>query len=414
MMRLLVLLLVLFPSLRSLRAELPSWGSSPMRLEDCIQRALADEPTAQLLRARQLAAEALLQKARTLPNPVFAYTAQDIGVQTATGPALLHQLQISHPVLVSYLRTQEARVARAAREQAEAQIAEDRRQIRLAVGRAYFDAVLSERLVALEQQAVVAAAELVVQTQRRVQHGDIGTFDSDRAQAEQLDARRREEQAIRRSALARLSLSVLLGADEPFLVSVPAVFEESSEPTLEPAARIASARSVRPDLRAARAALAQAHEHERLEARRAIPIAELQVIGGVRIAAPGVGGLLALSLPLPLFDHNAGSRTAAAAQVQSARAAWTILERQVAAELLAAEREHQSASEALLRIARPQVSLRESTLRGARRLFAEGMASLLDVVAAQRDLLAAYRSLAEAEHDVALSAFRLRLMQGMQ
>jgi len=413
------LLFVLLLTAHTLRADTPSWATTPLSLHDCIERALRDAPTVQRLQARVLAAEALLQQARTLPNPHVAYTAQDIGLQTSAGPALLHQSLLSYPVLISYLRTQEARVARAGIAQAHAQSDEDRRQLRLAIGRAYFAALLSDRWAALEADAAALAADIVAQTQRRLQHGDIGTYDVERARAEELDARRSAEQASRRRDLDHLSLSIAIGADEPFLVPlrdrlVDLAIPFTGDHSIEPDALLARARTARPDLRAARATLQRATEQGRLEARRAFPLAELQLIGGVRIADPGVGGLLAFGAPLPLFDHNDGPRTAAAAQILSARSALTLLERQAAVEVLSAERDHRGASDALLRFVRPQVALRETALRGARRLLAEGMAPLLDVVAAQRDLLASRRALAQAEHDVALAVFRLGIALGEQ
>lgn len=403
-------------------AETPSWAAQPLDLDQCIERALKDAPTDQTLRARVRSAEALLIQAHTAPNPVFSYTAQDIGLQTPIGPALLHQHVLSYPILIAYLRTQEANVARAAIAQVTAQTDEDRRQIRLNVGRAYYDARLSTRLAALEEQAVAVAAELVAQTQRRVQHGDTGSYDVGRAQAEELDARRVAELAARRRDLDRLALSVLLGAGTPFLVplrerdpeppssEMPAV--ALSNPAGDLPALLALAREARPDLRAARSLLQRATEQQRLEARRAVPLADLQLAAGVRLTATGVGGLIAVSTPLPLFDHNAGPRASAAAQVIAARSALAISERQLALDLATALRDLNGARDALTRLARPLVRLRESALIGARRLLTEGMVSLIDVVTAQRDLIAAQRALAQAERDVSFASFRLRVALG--
>lgn len=411
MKRLITFLIALFWGIQSVAAE-------PLSLEQCLERALQDPPTEQNLSVRVRAAEALLTKARTVPNPVISYTAQDIGLKTPAGSALLHQLTLSLPILAAYLRTQEARVARAAMDQASAQVDEDRRQIRLLVGRAYYDARMSTRLAALEEQAVAVAVELVAQTRRRVHHGDTGAYDVGRVQAEELDARRTAEQAARRRDLDLLTLSVLLGAATPFLVSLrdndpePPVSLGPSQELSNSYAGLDTARAARPDLRAARAQLQRATEQQRLETRRAFPLADLQLVGGVRLTETGVGGLIAFSVPLPLFDHNAGPRAAAAAQAASARAGLAIAERQLALDLATAERELHGARDALIRFVRPLVNLRGSTLTGARRLFAEGMATLLDVVTAQRDLLAAQRALAQAERDASLAAFRLRIARG--
>ena len=89
-----------------------------------------------------------------------------------------------------------------------------------------------------------------------------------------------------------------------------------------------------------------------------------------------------------------------------------LTERQLALDLMTALRDLSGAHDTRIRFAGPLVRLRESNLTGARRLLTEGMSPLLDVVTAQRDLIAAQRALAQAEHDAALAAFRLRIALG--
>jgi outer membrane protein TolC len=248
-----------------------------------------------------------------------------------------------------------------------------------------------------------------------VRHGDTGRYEVDRARAEELEARRLAELALRRSDLDRLSLSLLLGADPPFPVRLREyALSAGPDHAPDPESLLERARALRPDLRAARAAVQRALDQRGLEARRAFPLADWQLTGGVRVTSAGVGGLLAVGGPLPLFDHNGGARTAAAAQALSARAVLTLLERQLALDLTSAARDLEGAADALRRFARPQVVLREATLRGARRLLAEGVATPLEVITAQRDLVAAQRVLAQVEHDLSAAAFRLRIAQGEQ
>ena len=129
----------------------------------------------------------------------------------------------------------------------------------------------------------------------------------------------------------------------------------------------------------------------------------------MRESAAGVGGLVALSVPVPLFDHNAGPLLATRAQTQAAQAALVLSRRQAALEIRRAERERQGAQDALTRIARPLVPLREQALWAAQRQFAEGTVPLIEVVTAQRDLLAAERALAMAEREAESAAWELRL-----
>jgi len=402
-------------------AAAPPWAAEPLSLGRCVELALADVPSEQARQARLAAAKALLVQAKTIPNPLFSYTAQDIGLAGASGPALLHQQALSFAPLYGYRASQEAKLAAAQVAQVAADIEEDRRLLRLAVGRAYYEARLAMQLAAIETQAVEGGRELVAKTARRVQHGDAGQLEVVRAQAEELEAQSGLELAVRRRDLSLLALSVLLGAEQPLPVTLSA---SASAELLPQALRLAAeapatgavherllalARAARPDLRAAQAQLRRATEQQRLEVRRAVPLADLQLVVGARESAAGVGGLVAFSLPLPLFDHNAGPRASAAAQAESARAALAATERQIALEIATALREWQGAGSALLQIARPLVQLREQALVAANRQFAEGIVGLLEVVTAQRDLLASRRALARVEQEVSQAGWRLRL-----
>lgn len=390
---------------------LPPWAEEPLSITRCAELALRDAPTQQLLSARIRSAEASVKQARTVPNPIFSYTAQDLGLVTPAGPALLHQQALSFPILFAYTRHKEAQVAQAALVQTTAAVAEERRQIRRAVGRGYLDAVLAARLLAVEERAAQLAAALVAQAERRVLHGDAGSIEITRARAEELEAQRAVEQSRRRSDLARLALSLLLGAEQPFLVRIPEAAlvppELASPPA--PGERATAPWNNRPDLLAARAALERARLQLQLEARRQVPLADLQILLGARESVAGAGGLLALSLPVPLFDHNAGPLLAARAQVDAARAALVLRERQISHEIAGAEREWQGAHDALTRLARPLALLREQAQHAAQRQFAEGVLSLLDAITAQRDRLAAERSLAQAERDAAVASWELRI-----
>ncbi|MFO0579746.1 MAG: TolC family protein [Polyangia bacterium] len=392
----------------------PVWAEEPLTLGRCVELALQDGLTVQALRARVQAAEAAVTTAQTPPNPVFTYTAQDLGLVTPSGLALLHQQALSLPILAAYTRQKEAQVVRAALAQVSASAAEERRQLRRAVGRAYLDAVLAERLAELDARAERLAAELIGQATRRMQHGEAGAIEITRAHAEALDVQRSAQGSRRRSEQARLALSTWLGAELPFLVRLAVAPTSPVVPVVQEAAPSEAAQdpqdpSARADLVAAQAAVARAARQVELEARRQLPLADLQLVAGARESAAGVGGLLALSVPVPLWDHNRGPLRLARAQLEGARAEHALRTRQVALELASTERERQGTRDVLDQLARPLVPLREQALRAAQRQFAEGLVPLLEVITAQRDLLQAERALAQAERDAAVAEWELRI-----
>ena len=175
----------------------------------------------------------------------------------------------------------------------------------------------------------------------------------------------------------------------------------------------------RPDIRQARASVVRAEEAQQLELRRTLPLSEVQLSVAARETDPGgpspapqVAALVAVSAPIPTFDQNAGNRMRARAQADAARAQLIRVERAAALEVGAAWLDWQRAREALEKFARPAVTAREQALDGTRRLLTAGLAGLLDVIAAQRDLLASRRALAQAERDAAVAAWRLGMAAG--
>jgi outer membrane protein TolC len=406
--------------------DLPQSLSQPLSVAQCIRLAQASLPTQRTQQGRLHAAEAQLTQARTWPNPIYTYTAQDIALQTASGaPLLLQQHTLSFQPLFAYAKQQEASVARANLERTAATLDEERRQISLAVGRAYYDVLLAARLATVEEQAVAAAHELVIGTELRVGRGDAGQLEVTRAHAEELEARRSAELWLRRSELGELALSIALGATMPqrlqliedwsggslpLPVSVRAFMAqpEGQLESVRPALRAMALRQ-RPELRQAAAELRQAEEQRQAELRRTIPLADLQVSVAARITAVGTGALVAASAPVSIFDWNQGPRRRALAQNEIARAAQMRSERQVLLDVDSALLDWQRANQALGHRVRPLVQARELALAATRRQFQAGVVSLLDVITAQRDLLAARRLETQSSYESALALLQLAM-----
>lgn len=404
-------------------AEPPLREGEAVTLARCLRLAADNAPLVQAQAARLRAAQGGLTQAGTLPNPVASYTAQDLGT-----PVLLHQAQLGFPLLAGLLRGPATRAARAGVQEAQAQVAEEQRLLRLRVGSAFHDLLLAERLADIEEDGARAAAAFVAGTRSRQRDGDAGPLDVVRAEAEALEAQRLAERAARQRDLGRLALSLVLGAPAPVLVhpaSEPPDARPSTEQALPPAALAlcdsqgplpeelrALALAGRPDLLAARAALARALAQEALAARRAVPLHEVVVAVGARVSALQVGGVVQVALPLPFFDRQQGPRQQSAAQVEAARAGLLAAERQADLELRSALLDWRGARRALVAQARPLVAAREAARAAARRQLEAGVAGLVDVLLAERDLLAARRALAQAQRDVAVAAWLFALALG--
>lgn len=428
--------------------------SRPLSLADCLR--LADTSTVPVLaaRARRLDADAGVAQAATLPNPSFSYVAQDLGLATAAGPLLLHQAMIGLAPGTALLRIQESRAARLARTGAEATVASERRTLRLAVGLAFYDLGFLHRLADVEQRALRLTAAYVAQAQLRQAHGDASGLDTQRAQAEHIDAQRQAETTNQERLRSELWFSIALGAARPQplqLIFNPDVSNDvssdvSSDVSNDVSINISNnvsgnwaagasaalaglpplpesltaddtqrllddlfrlAREHRPELRQAMADAEQALALGRLAVLRALPFSDAQFALGLRHAAVGTSGVLAVSGSLPLWDFAGGPRLRAQAQGLAARARMLDQERQIRLELATALHDLQTLRVQRRQHALPLRELRSQILKTVRLQFAEGVVPFFDVVQAHRDLLAAERALAAVERDAQKARFRL-------
>lgn len=426
----------------------PSPGSDlarPLSLTQCLQLAEQSEPFTLSQRALRLDAEAAITQARALPNPSFSYVAQDIGLTGATGPLLLHQAMLGIAPFATLLRIQESRAACAAQGRSVATAQVERQQLREAVGRAYYELLLLHALHAIDQDAVALAGQLLSDAQARMRHGDASGLDLARAQAEVLDAQRQAGQSAHQRRVAQLAFSVLIGAPTPAAVTLldepielterlPAPLQERIEravptaivdgtnriqvaPSMEAAQAITAtlvewALASRPERAQAVAEQRHAQELQRLAQWRATSLADLQIAGGVRSAAPGVGGVLAVSGSLPLLDFGRASLQRAAAGRLRARAHDLDAQRQITLQVHTAWASWQHQRALRRGQALPLRDLRLRALTAVRRQFAEGVAPFADVVQAGRDVVAAQRALAQIERDARIARWQLAIAVG--
>lgn len=426
---------LLWPLDRAAAAGADRDVSRVLSLEDCIRLAESSPPVIWSQRAQHIEAEARVEQARALPNPSFSYVAQDLGLQSTSGPLLLHQVMVGFAPLAALLRIQESRAACAGRAQALAAAREDLRLLRTAVGQTFYDLRLRRKLHQAEQDSARLADQTVSDVLIRKRNGEASGLDVVRAQAEALDAHRTAVRSEHQLVLAELAFSILLGATSPQRIQLvnegpdistdaditaalpaPLAAELTQVPAHNPQARIAAlirfAQRHRPALQRIAAEQLQATEQRRLSTLQALPLADVQLAAGIRSSGLGIGGVVALSGSLPLFDWNLAARHRAEAQGLRAQAQKLEADMQIALEIESLMTEYSQARAQRTQQALPLYQLRSSALAMVRRLFSEGSAPLSDVVQASRDLFAAQRGLAQIERDELVARWRLVVATG--
>lgn len=225
---------------------------------------------------------------------------------------------------------------------------------------AFLAAVAAEQRLGLVREIADASGRLQQASVTRIDAGEISVLESNLVSIEHGRSRARVL-AAERSALeayAVLRMAVAVPPDLPIRLQIP-VIASSSLTTLSVDSLVALALAHRPDVAAARRAVAQARLQQRLVGREALPELEIRGIAardaGDESARLGVG----ISMPLPLLDRNQGRRAAAEARLGQANDRLAELE-------LLVRNEVATSHQALVSAAAEADSLQELVLLPAR------------------------------------------------
>lgn len=395
-------------------------------LRTALQRALAQHPLVEAARARVRAAQGAGLTAQLPLNPVITYEVENArfpGGAPVPGLDRETSLYATLPLEPLFQRWPSARRAGAEVQAAEAELALARRDVALAVARAFYRLATAQATAEGAEEVRDRLADLAAYNHARVAEGVTAEGDLIRIQVE-LDraeaglALERVEQARARAELAaHLGPSPAEGGGPglPMIDSLritvePGLMADTVLPPLEVV--LARAREVRPDLVASR---------ERVAAERAGATLQRTAIirqVGATFGVKRVGGtntmIAGLSLPIPLFDQNVGEIRRAGGQRAAAEQelAWT--ERQVLAQVSGAYAAAQLLTEQVRRLDRTFLSRAEESRAIALAAYQEGAASLLQVLDASRALAEArvtYYRVLFAQRE---SLLELRIMAGTE
>lgn len=395
-------------------------------LRTALQRALAQHPLVEAARARVRAAQGAGLTAQLPLNPVITYEVENArfpGGAPVPGLDRETSLYATLPLEPLFQRWPSARRAGAEVQAAEAELALARRDVALAVARAFYRLATAQGTAEGAEEVRDRLADLAAYNHARVAEGVTAEGDLIRIQVE-LDraeaglALERVEQARARAELAaHLGPSPAEGGGPglPMIESLritvePGLMADTVLPPLEVV--LARAREVRPDLVASR---------ERVAAERAGATLQRTAIirqVGATFGVKRVGGtntmIAGLSLPIPLFDQNVGEIRRAGGQRAAAEQelAWT--ERQVLAQVSGAYAAAQLLTEQVRRLDRTFLSRAEESRAIALAAYQEGAASLLQVLDASRALAEArvtYYRVLFAQRE---SLLELRIMAGTE
>jgi cobalt-zinc-cadmium efflux system outer membrane protein len=381
------------------------WASADpavLTLAQAQREALAADPSVLAARAQLSAVPALREQAAALPNPEVSALLEGRDAATRTSNYLLSQR----------LELGGKRAARTAQAEqgahlAAADLAVRTAALRASVIEAYAETLFATAALDNAKKAEQLTASALDVAARRVRAGKISPVEENKARLALAASRIETSRAASQLAAASAQLAHLMGR-EP---GVPATLPDDEPPLMD--AALAEERFARSGLlRRAEADAALATAQVQLERSERIGDVTLQV--GVKrdVEAGRRQGVVGISVPLPLFNRNQGKLREALGRADAAELARQTEARRVRMEFsLAREQVQAMRGNALM--------LRDTVLPAARvsfdavvKGFEYGKFGFIDVLDAQRTLLATQAQYTEAVREAWRALARLERLLG--
>jgi cobalt-zinc-cadmium efflux system outer membrane protein len=369
--------------------ELPE----PVRLDQAIRYAIEHNPTLAAARREVNATEGQVLQGSLRPNPEFNYQADDVSRFGRTSTA-----EVGVPFETGGKREARVRSAGLGREVALADLGTAELRLRSAVIAAFFDVLAAQELRATAEESVRLAQRATDIAAKRVAAGKISPVEETRARVAEAGARVTLNQSESELRNSRRRLASLWGNTAPSFTEASGDVEQL--PLVPTADLILGRLGVAPQLRRAQRELERRKALVTLEQARSVP--DFTVSLGVKRnpELPGEQALVALKVPLPIFNRNQGNlqealrrEDKAAEELQATQTALSATALQALENVNARRRDADLLRQEVLPGAR-------STYEAATIGFENGKFSFLEVLDAQRTLIAA-----KSQYLIALANF---------
>lgn len=367
--------------------------SEPLRLDQAIRYAIEHNPTLSAARREVTATEGQILQGSLRPNPEFIYQADDVSRASRTSTA-----EVGVPFETGGKREARVRAAGLGREVALAELGSAELRLRSAVIAAFFDVLAAQELRNTAEESVRLAQRATDIAAKRVAAGKISPVEETRARVAEAGARVALNQSESELRNSRRRLASLWGNTAPSFTEASGDVEQIPPP---PAAELILERLPNaPQLRRAQRELERRKSLVTLEQARSVP--DFTVSLGVKrtLDLPGEQALVALKVPLPIFNRNQGNlqealrrEDKAAEELQATQTALAATALQALENVSARRRDAELLRHEVLPGAR-------STYEAATIGFENGKFSFLEVLDAQRTLIAA-----KSQYLIALANF---------
>ena len=357
-----------------------------MTLAVAWDKALAANPGLQAARYGAAATEGAILQSKARPNPELAFTQEDTRSDTRSSTFQINQL-----IELGGKREARMRMAEGEKAAAQASVFETQAALRYQLVTYFNELLLLQQRVQFASKTHALTVLATDAAEKRVQAGKVPPLEASRAQVAQANAALELQQAESLIVVAQQNLASLWGgtaaevgvASGDFYVTEEAPTADQLETLLEEA----------PAMLLARQTLEQSRAASELE--RARRVQDPTVSVGVKRARE-VGRnqvVLGVSIPLPLFDRNAGNQLQALRKVDQAEQKLQEQRVQLQAQVFSARQQLLSSHRQLGLLKSQIIPTAQSAYDVAVRGFTLGKFNFLDVLDAQRTLFESQRQL---------------------
>ena len=386
-----------FADQASAAAEEPS---APLTLQQALALALAANPDLAVAAREVEATQAAVLQSGASPNPELSFEVEDTRSATRTTT-----LQINQPIELGGKRAARIDAAERERDIAAVDLRARRGELRATVTGAFYAVLAAQERLALATGSADLARRASEAAAKRVQAGKVSPVEETKARVAEAGARLEATQAQAELRSARQALALTWGSLAPRFARAEAVGDGNALAALPAQEALAARVAASPVL--ARAQIEVQRRQALSEGARASQVPDLTLSLGVkRDNELGLNqAIVAIAIPLPVFDTRRGSLLEALRREDKSRDELAATKLRLSGEAMQA-RDRLEAARTEAQMLRDEVLPgAQSAYDAATKGFELGKFDFLEVLDAQRTLFAAraqyLRALAETHRAAA-------------
>lgn len=353
-----------------------------LTLDSALQTAFANNPELAAAQWDIDIAQGGRQQAGLIPNPVASWDVEDTRRDSRTT-----SIKISQALELGGKRGARIDVASRAQDAAALTLEQRRNTLRAEVIDNYYGALRAQERLDLAQRSMTVAERGLVVANGRVTAGKASPVEATRAQVQLSEIRLELDRAQIGLTDAYRHLAASTGSAAPNFQAVAT--QNPSTPTVPSATQLLARLEQTTELRLAELSILQNEASVGLEKAQRIPDLDVSIGSQYDASVRERVNLVGVSMPIPLFNRNQGNVLAATRRADQARDLRNATELRLRTETRQALDLWQSANTEVRAFNQQILPAAQSAVDSATRGFEMGKFSFLDVLDAQRTLIAA-------------------------